>query len=205
MLVLYFVLAFAITWGLDLPALLASWGVLEGPVDRYMNLVGLGAFGPMLAAMIVARVSGSGVGSLLAPLLAFRVGVKWYLVALFVPGGIFVVLALLYNAMGHAEPLLYPPDNPAFVAAAIVFPVGEEVGWRGFALPRLWDRVGPLRASVTLGVLWTLWHIPMLTLQGAGPSLYAIFIPFISLGLVLGDRRAWRVKSASPSGCPALP
>jgi membrane protease YdiL (CAAX protease family) len=185
MIALYFSLAFAITWCLDLPALLAAWGVLEGPPDRFMNLVGLGAFGPMLAAMIVARVERSGVKSLVSPLLTWRVDAKWYLAALVLPGGIFVVAAALYNALGHHEPLFYPPNNAAYAAAAIVFPIGEEIGWRGFALPRLLEKMGALRASVVVGVLWTLWHIPMLTLQGAGPWLYAIFIPFMVGGSVL--------------------
>jgi hypothetical protein len=96
MIALYFSLAFAITWCLDLPALLAAWGLLEGPPDRFMNLVGLGAFGPMLAAMIAVRVERSGVKSLVLPLLMWRVDAKWYLAALVLPGGIFVVAAALY-------------------------------------------------------------------------------------------------------------
>jgi hypothetical protein len=128
---LYFALAFAITWGLQLPALLARAGVLDGPPERYMMLVGLGAFGPMMAAMIAARVEGTGLRALFAPLGTSRVGVQWYLAALLLPGGIFVVAAAIWNAFGHAEPLVYPPDNAAFVAAALVFPFGEEVGWRG--------------------------------------------------------------------------
>jgi membrane protease YdiL (CAAX protease family) len=182
---LYFVLAFAITWGLQLPALLASRGVIAGPADRYMALVGLGAFGPMLAAMIAARVEGTGVRALFRPLGTWRVGAGWYLAALALPGAIFVVGAALYNALGHQEPLVYPPDQPAFLAAAVVFPFGEEVGWRGFALPRLRDRHGPLAASALIGVVWTLWHVPMLTLQGVSPWLYAVFVPFMVGGSVL--------------------
>jgi membrane protease YdiL (CAAX protease family) len=181
----YFVLAFAITWGLQLPAVLASRGVLPGPADRYMALVGLGAFGPMLAAMIAARIEGSGIRALFRPLLTWRVGGRWYLAALGLPGGIFVIAAAAYNLLGHDEQLLYPPNQAAFVAAAVVFPFGEEVGWRGFALPRLRDRYGPLVASAVLGVLWTLWHIPMLTLQGVSPLLYVVFVPFLIGGSVL--------------------
>jgi len=182
---LYFVLAFAITWGLQLPALLASRGVIAGPVDRYMALVGLGAFGPMLAAMIAVRVEGIGIRGLFRPLLTWRVGAWWYLAALVLPGAIFVVAAAAYNVVGHHEQLVYPPNQPAFVAAAMVFPFGEEVGWRGFALPRLRDRYGPLAASAIIGVLWTFWHVPMLTLQGVSPMLYLVFVPFMVCGSVL--------------------
>jgi membrane protease YdiL (CAAX protease family) len=182
---LYFALAFAITWALQLPALLAHAGVLDGPPERYMALVGLGAFGPMTAAMIAARVEGTGLRRLFSPLGTWRVGIKWYLAALLLPGGIFVVAAAIWNAFGHTEPLVYPPTNAAFVAAAVVFPFGEEVGWRGFALPRLTKRFGPLAASAILGVLWTFWHVPMLTLQGVRPLLYCAFVPFMVGGSVL--------------------
>jgi membrane protease YdiL (CAAX protease family) len=182
---LYFVLAFAITWGLQLPALLARAGILDGPPERYTALVGLGAFGPMTAAMIAARVEGSGLRSLFSPLGKWRVGIVWYLAALLLPGGIFVVAAAIWNALGHAEPLVYPPSNAAFAAAAVVFPFGEEIGWRGFALPRLTKRFGPLAASAILGILWTFWHVPMLTLQGVRPLLYCVFVPFMVGGSVL--------------------
>jgi membrane protease YdiL (CAAX protease family) len=182
---LYFVLAFAITWGLQLPALLAHEGILEGPPDRFMALVGLGAFGPMVAAMIAARAEGTGLRSLFRPLGIWRVSARWYAAALLLPGGIFVLAAAAWNELGHAEPLLYLPDNAAFLAAAIVFPFGEEIGWRGFALPRLMTNSGPLAASAVLGIVWTFWHVPMLMLQGVRPLLYCAFVPFMVGGSVL--------------------
>jgi membrane protease YdiL (CAAX protease family) len=185
MTVLFFVLAFAVTWGLQLPAVLAHEGVIDGPPERYMALVGLGAFGPMIAAMVAARVEGTGVKALLRPLAQWRVDFRWYAAALVLPGGIFVVAALAWNAFGHAEPLLYAPDGAAFLAAAIVFPLGEEIGWRGFALPRLLTKTSPLLASVVIGVLWTFWHVPMLTLQGIRPWAYGVFVPLMVGGSVL--------------------
>jgi membrane protease YdiL (CAAX protease family) len=182
--IFFFVLAFAITWGLQLPTLLASYEVIAGPPEKYMALVGLGAFGPMFAAMIAARVEGTGIRALFRRLGIWRVGGHWYLVAILAPGGLFVVAAGLYNLLGHHEPLLYPPNAPAFVAAAIVFPFGEEVGWRGFALPRLIERVGPIAASAIIGVLWTAWHIPMLALQGVSPMMYLVFVPLMLGGSV---------------------
>jgi membrane protease YdiL (CAAX protease family) len=176
---LFFVLAFVFTWGLQLPAVLAAHGFIAGPPERFMALVGLGAFGPAAAAMVAATVEKTGVRALLRPLGTWRVGVRWYLAALLLPGGIFVVAAVLYNALGHSEPLLYPPDAPAYALAAVVFPLGEEIGWRGFALPRLRDRFGPLPASAIIGVFWTFWHAMMLDLQGASPSLYLVFLPYM--------------------------
>jgi membrane protease YdiL (CAAX protease family) len=165
----FFVLAFAITWGLQAPALFSA------TPEKWMPLVGLGAFVPMFAAMIAS----GDVRALFRPIKIWRVHVAWYLAALLVPGGIFVIAATLY---GHGEPVLYPPNNAAFVAAAICFPIGEEVGWRGFALPELRKRFGPITSSVIIGVFWTLWHIPMMSLQHVAPVLYVVFFPFMICG-----------------------
>ncbi len=179
----FFVLAFAITWTLQLPALLARFGVIAGPQEKYLALVGLGAFGPTAAAMICAR-SDVGVRALFRPVRTWRVHPIWYAVALGVPGAIFVVAAKLY---GHGERLWYPPDQPAFVLALFVFSIGEEIGWRGYALPALTEQpsgMSPIAASALIGVMWTFWHIPMLTLQGVGASLYVVFVPFMIGGSI---------------------
>ncbi len=169
---LFFFLAFAITWGLQAPALFSA------TPDKYLSLVGLGAFGPMFAAMIVSRRD---LGALFAQLKIWRVSIAWYVAALFVPGAIFVLAAAIY---GHHEKLLYPPSNAAFVLAAIVFPFGEEIGWRGFALPKLRERFGPIAASVIIGFFWTLWHIPMMSMQHVSPVLYCAFFPFMIGGSI---------------------
>jgi len=175
----FFAWAFAITWGLQLPAVLAMRGLIPGTPERYMSLVGLGGFGPAVAAMIAARRD-DGIRALLRPLGVWRVDARWYFAALGLPGAIFVVAAAAYNLLGHTEPLLYPPNQAAFVAALFVFSIGEEVGWRGFALPRLKAWCGPLGASAIIGVVWTAWHIPMLTLQGVSPSsLYVVFVAYM--------------------------
>lgn len=79
---------------------------------------------------------------------------------------------------------------------AIVFllVVGEEVGWRGFALPRLTQRVGPVGASVLIGVCWAIWHLPLFHMpvmpQYGAPVLpyfaYTIALSFLLSGLTLG-------------------
>lgn len=181
MVALYFVLAFGITWTLSIPSLLAKYEVIGGPPEKWMPLAGLGAFGPMFAAMVTSKVEGTGIKALFRRL-AIHTSAKWYAIALLLPGGTFAVAAAVWNVAGHSEPLFYPPNAAPFVIAAIVFPFGEEIGWRGFALPRLLERTSALGSSAILGVLWALWHIPMNVLQGEGVGMTLAFVPLMVAG-----------------------
>lgn len=185
----FFVATYLITWGLQLPSLLALWGVLPGPPERFLRLMGLSAFGPMFGAMVASRVGagGDGVRALFRPLGVWRVSPVWYLAALLGPGALFVAARAVYVLLGghDAGPWLYPPVEPERVIAAVVFSLGEEVGWRGFALPRLQDRYGAVRASAILGVLWACWHLPMFLLSGLTVGTLVALIPFFIAGSVV--------------------
>ncbi len=184
----FFVLTFAWTWGFQVPALLAKVGALPGPFEKYMGLTGLGLFGPFVAALIAAadearslgRTRGEGIRALLRPLTSFRVGWLWYVVALLLPGALLTIgmalLSLARLGMGspNALPWFYPPREPARIVALFLIPVLEEVGWRGFALPRLMHRFGPVRGTTALGVLWATWHIPMFLMVGLPAGTIAI-------------------------------
>lgn len=183
----FFVLAFALTWGPQLPALLALWGALPGPPERFLPLAGLGAFGPMLAAILVARAEPGGVRALFRPLGAWRVAPHWYPIALGLSGGVYIAALAVYRLLGGHDvgPWVYPPADAQRLVAMAVFPLGEEIGWRGFAQPRLQRAYGPLRASVIVGVLWGAWHLPMFALAGiTAPSVLAGLVPFFVAGSV---------------------
>jgi uncharacterized protein len=158
----FFLLTFAITWGLQLPGVFAQRGWLPGDPKTYMPLVGLGIFGPLLAATILtARQGGKpAVKALYSRLLQWRVHPAWYVVALVVPGALLAGLLALLNLAGRHGPLGYFPALGA-ITFGIVISIAEEVGWRGYALPRLQQRWGSFAASTLIGVLWYLWHIPM--------------------------------------------
>lgn len=104
----------------------------------------------------------AGVQRLLQRLVWWRVGLQWYAVAvLLIPVTMVLVAATVLgtpDALGALSPsalLLYPA---AYAAHVYFGPLFEETGWRGFALPRLQHRYGPLRGTLLLGVLWACWH-----------------------------------------------
>ena len=166
----FFLLAFGITWGLQLPGVLAQRGMLPGDPKVYLPFVALGALGPLIAATLLSfREQGmTAVKRLYSPLLHWRVHFGWYVAALPLPGVLLTGLLWLLNQGGRIGPIAYVPAAGG-VIFGLVMSLVEEVGWRGYALPRLAARWGPYGAGALIGGLWYLWHIPMFL--GAGVPL----------------------------------
>ncbi len=153
-LVAFFVLAYALTW----------WVY---PLLRFNPLIGLlGLFGPALAAIIVTAVTDGrpGVRALLGRLVCWRVPIPWYVVAIGLPAALSLLAASLSAWFGPA--VLRVGQLTALDVILVVLVAGEELGWRGYALPKLMERFSPLVASVILGVLWGLWHLPTFVIAG---------------------------------------
>ena len=178
-LVAFFVLAYAVTWPLiPLVSVSPLWGFPA-------------LFGPALAAVIVAALTDgrAGLRDLLSQLVRWRVGARWYAVALGLP----MVLALTAASL----PLLL--GAPTFVTfgelsvlnfVVFVLIVGEELGWRGYALPRLLAERSALAASLILGVLWGAWHLPTFFVTGA-PQYGLPFSAFVLLTMAYSIVIAW--------------
>jgi uncharacterized protein len=173
-LVAFFVLAYALSWLILVPA---GFGLL--PDSSAGILVWLPPFGPAVAAFVVTGLTGGrpAVGLLLRRLVQWRVGVGWYLLVLLgIPLiellGAFVVLGTVpFDDLARNWPVIFTSYLPAVVYVAIFTGMGEEPGWRGFALPRLQDRHGPLVGTAFLAVLWAMWHLPNVLFGGwTGPS-----------------------------------
>lgn len=185
---LFFALAFGITWFVQLPAVLAHYGILPGPEAQYMNPAGLGLFGPMIAALIVARIEGGkgGTGKFFRSIWKWRVSPIWYVLALALPTVGFVIARGAYGLVAaDGGPWTYPPENAQRVAAMIIAPIGEEIGWRGFALPRLQARFSRLNAAIILGFAWGFWHLMMYLMADISPSILIASILFLVPGSVL--------------------
>jgi len=148
-------LSFAWTW--PLAALIAQ--SLVFPL--------LALFGPLIAAVVVVRaVDGrSGIRDLWARFKIRRGDLPWIGVAVLLPAGLLVPTWLLARWSGEAGVFRVSPISGLSLLLAVLI-VGEEVGWRGFALPYLLARRSALAASLALGGVWALWHLPNFLLPG---------------------------------------
>lgn len=93
----------------------------------------------------------------------WRASPLWILVALALPAALHLVATTLEVALGgQPAQWFYPPVRPEHCAALVMFSVGEELGWRGYAYPRLAERLGPVSGALLLGAVWGLWHLGMM-------------------------------------------
>lgn len=196
----FFFLTFAWTWGL--------WWIvtlIRPTAPGLGNALYLaGAFGPSLAAVVVTRMftGGPGLRRWLGRCLRWRVGWRWYGLAFVVPPLILMAALSAHAALGGAIPTSPYADRIgiAIVQFAVIAifggPLGEEFGWRGFALPALTTRMGWRGAGVVIGIAWELWHAPLLfmanTAQAGLPialfliSTVALSVVFARLGISTG-------------------
>lgn len=169
----FIISAYVLTW-----VLLGPWfyvfnvrydGELQPWMWAWVPFAFFGGWGPTLAAIItVALTQGrSAVRQLIRSVTVWRVPLRWYvLVAVFPPAVTALSLLVVDQGLGTLRDF---DVGAAITGTALVYllalpfgPLGEELGWRGFALPRLLNRYGPVIASLVLGVVWTFWHVPMM-------------------------------------------
>ena len=162
MLVAYFSLVFTVAWVLWLVA-----ACLEAPVLRAL-VFNLGVFTPgTIALLFTLRQRGApGVSSLLKRLIQWDVGGRWYAFALLFMPSIKLLVALLLLGSTGAWPRFGEAPLPLMFVAAVGSTliggqVGEELGWRGYALPRMARAMGLGPASIVLGIIWASWHLPL--------------------------------------------
>ncbi len=133
----------------------------------------IGAFGPTLAAvLLVALQQGKrGIKTLLSRLLRWRVHWAWYVFA-FLASPLIMMLAIqIFRWVGGSGLVFQDPAQwyltiPVFFYVLLTSVLGEEIGWRGYAFPGLLENNNALRASLIVGGIWALWHLPLFWLPG---------------------------------------
>jgi len=194
-LVAYFVLAYVISWACELPLVAVKQGWVQLPIPFALHY--LAAFGPMLAGLCLTAVSQGreGLRRLLGGLVAWRFGFQWILFAALSPVALFAVAAVAMHAGGSSWPNLsvlgqvdYLPNlgvAGAMLLWLLTFGLGEEIGWRGFALPRLQQGHSALAASLILSLPWAFWHLPAFFYKDTYMSMgLAAGVPMLLLSLM---------------------
>jgi membrane protease YdiL (CAAX protease family) len=209
-LVSFFLLAIGLTWIFMIIDALGSHGIL--PFRLSLPLMVVMGYMPTLAAVIVTgQTQGkAGVRALFRKLTIFRVGLGWYLFAIFGLAGVYLLTIFIYNRISSpAVPYLsdtmqhLPPFQlalsivPMFIVLGIVN--GEELAWRGFATPRLQAQHNALTSSLIMGGIWTIFHLPLFFTLTGSSQVDESFISFLVSTVAITVLYTWLLNNTRGS------
>lgn len=201
-LLVFWMIALLVTWGTGMLVAVSDQGALVNgvhvsngalPLPMWLAILLLlvSGSGPAIAAMIVSagEARGRRVAALLGQVTRWRSWWGWFAVALLLPTVLTLLAVGLWAGATGSRPQRWLALPRAFQLFGLpIFPWGEEIGWRGFAQPRLQAVLGWVPASVGVGVMWGLWHQwPLLTSAANGLDLVGvgIFVVYIVSAAVL--------------------
>ena len=190
----FFAMAYLWSWSWwSLVLLGARIGALHWPGPQFRNvpywMIGtalLGGWGPTFSALVVTAAADGrkGARDLLHRCLKWRFPVQWYLVAWLLPPAMMGAGLLLFYGMesdiGHFELWRWRTALLLVVISVFSGPLGEELGWRGFLLPRMEPIFGSVKSGFVIGIFWFFWHTPLFwapmgtTVSGTSVTVWAI-------------------------------
>ena len=194
MLTKYFLLCFVLSWTCFIAVVIISQRAVSSEITTVQYiLVFLGTITPSLVALWLTFRTGPGqTEKLISKIGRWEVNIKWYL---FAAGFMLVVklsVAVLYKLIIGSWPE-FGQEAWYIMLVAILFSTwvqaGEEIGWRGFALPRLSAKFGLPVSTLLLGVIWAVWHLPLFFVKGAstfGQSFPLYLIQVTMLSVIIG-------------------
>jgi membrane protease YdiL (CAAX protease family) len=193
-LVMYFILTYVISWSFMVPVALSArgWISWQAPYELYY----LASFGPLSAALIVTGLTegGKGLRKLLGRLVKWRVGFRYFAFVILGPIGLFA-LAMLVNRLitgawpdlhllGEADYLPYLTPIGTLALWLLTYSLGEETGWRGFALPHLQRNRPASSATLILALFWACWHIPAFFFRDTYTDMGIIGYPVFAISIL---------------------
>ena len=203
----FFALTFAWSW--------ACWALSPAVRPQLPWLATLlmfaGSFGPSLAAVVVVASTRQSVGlrAWLAHCMQWRIGWAWWAFALLLPQALMSMAAGLHIALGGA--IATSPASGHWLMTLVNLPLilllggplGEELGWRGYALPVLQERWGWRTASLGLGLVWAVWHLPLFFIDGTSQAHIPLALFLLSV-VAMSVLFAWLVQRTAGSVVAAL-
>ena len=174
---IFFGIAFGVPWGTWIVLKARHSSFVQGPPLAWMVAAAFCSVAGVVATYVETGISG--VKDLVRRCMLYRVSGVWWLYALLLTPGVHLLATIIYGAMhGRVGPfrplelfhqwwLFY-----VFAFGLLQGPLAEEIGWRGFLLPRLLRKHSPLSASVILGVIWAAWHINMFSSPASTLALF---------------------------------
>ena len=182
----YIVIAFASSW--------AMTGLLS--ISIMFGLLAL--FGPALGAIVVSWADGT-IGELRSRIIDWREPPRAYVAAFGIPFAVAAVALVAYVLLGNVAPGL--GTISAIEVLIFVLVIGEEIGWRGFLMPRLRGRMSLPAAGLVTGIVWTLWHLPIYLAPDQGLAAFAVFawwvVPFAIVMGFVAERARYSVIVAT--------
>ena len=173
--IVFFAITFAASWLCWIAFLAISGGGAETNASLAVAGRGiflLGVFAPGFTAVaLTARSEGrAAVDALLSRILKWDVGLRWYLFAIGYVPALKLMVALVHRVATGEWPRF--GQEPVYLMLAAIMistwvQAGEELGWRGYALPRLSERFGLPISSIVLGLVWATWHLPLFFFPGS--------------------------------------
>ena len=164
-----YVIMFSLAWSVMIPQSLYSQGILSTPIPEFLEI--LIGWSPAIASILVSAVVAgrAGVRELLGRFLIWRVGLRWYLVGVFLLAFIILGGIGLHTIFGGEMPVIPATDSPLWQTALIFIAMilflslfnMEEIAWRGFALAHLQVRYGAMVATLLIAIPEVLLHLPL--------------------------------------------
>jgi membrane protease YdiL (CAAX protease family) len=195
--IIFFVLTYSFSWLIWMPMVLAN--------QESRLLLIAGTFGPTSVALLLTGLNKgwNGLKELLRRLLIWRVNIFWYLFSFFATMLVVMASIGIHVAMGGAVPQFNDPRQiylviPVFAYVLFLSVLGEEIGWRGYVLPRLQHKYGALVASLIIGVMWGMWHLPEFLIENNFHRQIP-FILFLLQDIALSIVLTWLYNSTKKS------
>jgi len=190
----YYMIAYAVSWSVEIPLALLHQGIISLQIPMWLHYFAV--LGTVTGALIMTFLAEghTGLRNLVVRIFKWRVDIRYYAFAILVPIGLFAFGCILNRVvtgnwpnlglLGEVDYLPYLTPLGTLGLWLVTFGLGEETGWRAYALPHLQKTRSATTATLILGILWACWHLPMFFYRDTYMKMGIVGFPMLALSLV---------------------